>query len=153
MRTKKEFLKMSENELFPINAASPKYKESKEDANVNLIVGSLLLFFAFIMVLYSIFGTNSKINFNLDFILILVVIVINLLGYALVLLPMIPRDIPDYFRFIIPLNSWLIVPVILLLSLLLIDFMPSLKEGNNSTDMVIILKYFLYILVPLVLVT
>ena len=123
-----------------------------EKTVINIVFGIILMFFAFIMVLYSIFGSDTPIKVNSDFFLLTIVIIINLVGYLLVLLPVIPEKIRYYFNEYL-INAWLIIPLILSISLVLIGLMGPLKEGNNVNNLFILTKYYLYVLVPVTIVT
>ena len=79
-----------------------------EKTVINIVFGIILMFFAFIMVLYSIFGSDTPIKVNSDFFLLTIVIIINLVGYLLVLLPVIPEKIRYYFNDYL-INFWLII--------------------------------------------
>ena len=122
-----------------------------EKTVINIAFGIILMFFAFIMVLYSIFGSNTPIKVNSDFFLLTIVIIINLVGYLLVLLPVIPEKIRYYFNNYM-INAWLIIPLILSISLILIELMGPLKEGRNINNLFILTKYYLYVLVPVTIV-
>ncbi len=123
-----------------------------ENNDINVIVGTILLFFSFIMVLFSIFGTNL-IPMDLNFILLDIVVLINLLGYALVLLPIIPDRLKYIFEMDHPFSGWIILPLSFILSVIFITLITDLKETSNLSNPVIILKYLLYIIVPITIVS
>ena len=133
------------------------YKENftilYENKTINLIVGSMLLFFAFIMVLYSIYGSKFSITINLDFLLLIIVIIVNLLGYAIILLPALLKRIQDTFVIQSVLISFLVVPFICILSILFINLMSTTQKTTSSSDILIVLRYLLYCLVPVTTVT
>ena len=133
------------------------YKENftilYENKTINLIVGSMLLFFAFIMVLYSIYGSKFSITINLDFLLLIIVIIVNLLGYAIILLPALLKRIQETFVIQSVLISFLVVPFICILSILFINLMSTTQKTTSSSDIVIVLRYILYCEVPVTTVT
>lgn len=123
-----------------------------ENNNINYLFGCIMLLLAFIMVLYSITSSNKSIGIN-DLIIVSLLIIINLIGYALILLPMIAERSNYFFLKQNILISWLIPPVILLLSILLISSMSELNTTNNSTDFFVLFKYLLYVLLPITVVS
>lgn len=127
--------------------------EEIENNNINLLVGIFLVFFAFIVVLYSIFGSDIKLKFSSDYILLYLLIIVNLLGYVLVLLPLVQTKLHHLFNNHNTLLAWAVIPLLFVVSIVLLLLMGSLKEAQNFNDPLIIGRYLLYILVPVTLVT
>ena len=150
MERKRKVLKVIH--MITNDITTQKKEIQSEKTVINIVFGIILMFFAFIMVLYSIFGSDTPIKVNSDFFLLTIVIIINLVGYLLVLLPVIPEKIRYYFNEYL-INAWLIIPLILSISLVLIGLMGPLKEGNNVNNLFILTKYYLYVLVPVTIVT
>ncbi len=115
-----------------------KSENKTENSTINIIIGLFLLFFAFIVVLYSIFGSDLKLEISSDYILLYLLIVINLLGYALVLLPILAEKLHTYFNNQLDVYAWLIVPIIFVFSILLLSAMNGLQNTKNITDPLII---------------
>ena len=100
------------------------------------------------MVLYSIYGSKFSITINFDFLLLTIVIIVNLLGYAIILLPVFLKRIQNSFFIQSVLVSFLVVPFILILSILLITLMSTTQKTTDSFNILIVMRYILYILVP-----
>jgi membrane protease YdiL (CAAX protease family) len=123
-----------------------------ENRLINNAFGIVFVVFAFLMVLYSIFGENSSISINSDLFLLIIIVILNLLGYVLILLPPMQTWIRNKIVTFPVFLVGLVVPLIVIISFLIISQMSELKDPNSG-DTFIFVKYLVYIFIPVTIVS